>query len=104
MKKYLQIISIFSCLLIFTACGQNSTSNSITASENPIAAESSESQQEQEKEKTDSETKTDSTEKYKDIKEVLLALENDEYDKAIELIEAMKSEPETEVVKINLDN
>ena len=32
------------------------------------------------------------------------ALENEKYDEAIDLISAMKPEPETEVVKINLDN
>lgn len=99
-KNLLQVISIFSCLFIITACGQNSSSNNTAASVTP-AAESSASQQNQGEEKTETTAKTDLAEKYKDILE---ALENEEYDKAIDLISAMKPEPETEVVKINLDN
>ena len=99
-KNLLQVISIFSCLFIITACGQNSSSNNTAASVTP-AAESSASQQNQGEEKTETTAKTDLAEKYKDILE---ALENKEYDKAIDLISAMKPEPETDVVKINLDN
>ena len=98
-RRLLQVIVLFVCLCFFTACGSNGSSNSTS-----ITTETSENKQEQEKEKTDSEAKTDSMEKYKDIKDVLLALENEEYDKAIELINAMKDEPETQVVKINMEN
>ena len=103
-RRLLQAIALFVCFIIFTACGNNGSSNSTSSTANSIATETSENKHEQEKKTTDSETKTDPTEKYKNIKDVLLALENEEYDKAIELINAMKSEPETEVVKINMEN
>ena len=98
-KKLLQVIALFACFFIITSCGNNGPTNSTSSFSNSTAAEASANKEEQEK--TDSEAKTDLTEKYKDILE---ALENEEYDKAIDLISAMKPEPETEVVKIDLNN
>ena len=96
-KKFLQVIAV--CVCFFTACGNNSSTNSTSSFSNSSSVEVSANQEEQEK--TDSEAKTDLTEKYKNILE---ALENEEYDKAIDLISAMKPEPETEVVTIDLNN
>ena len=103
-KKLLQVMALFACFFIITACGNSGSSDGTSSTDNSTATETSSNQEEQEKEKTDSEAKTDPTEKYKDIKDVLLALENEEYDRAIDLINAMKSEPETQVVKIDMEN
>jgi hypothetical protein len=95
--------------VFLSACWQNNLSDGTSTAESIATAETpaDPDDQEQGKEKTESEPKSDSIEKYKDIKDVLLALENEEYEKAIDLIKAMKteqSEPDTEVVKINLEN
>ena len=98
-KNLLKGIALFTCFFTITACENNVSTKSTSSVPNSTAAEVSANQEDQEK--TDSEAKTNLTEKYKDILE---ALENEEYDKAIDLISAMKPEPETEVVKIDLNN
>lgn len=108
-RTFSQTISLILCLVFLSACGQNNLSDGTSTAESTATAETpaDPDDQEQGKEKTESEPKSDSIEKYKDIKDVLLALENEEYEKAIDLIKAMKteqSEPDTEVVKINLEN
>ena len=92
MKKGLLTICLIVSTLAVQGCGGAPASTASTGTVTSSTASSTASESE----------KTVSTEeKYPDIIE---ALDNEKYDEAIALIEAMKPQPKEEVIEITLDN
>lgn len=94
-RKYGKLIMMLTCAAMVTACGSTqgagpSDGAAASGTEGPA------DDQGQGEEGT-----VDLAEKYS---EIITHLENEEYDEAIEAINAMRPEPETETVSITLDN
>ena len=89
-RKYGKLIMMLICAAMVTACGSTQTAGpadgaAASGTEDPAGEEST----------------VDLAEKYS---EIITHLENGEYDEAIEAINAMRPEPETETISITLDN
>ena len=89
-RKYGKLIMMLICAAMVTACGSSQTAGpadgaAASGTEDPAGEEGT----------------VDLAEKYS---EIITHLENEEYDEAIEAINAMRPEPETETVSITLDN
>lgn len=93
-KKYGKLIMMLICAAMVTACGSTQTAGPADASAS--GTEDPAGDQEKSEEGT-----VDLAEKYS---EIITHLENGEYDEAIEAINAMRPEPETETISITLDN
>ena len=93
--KYGKLIMMLICAAMVTACGSSQAAGpadgaSASGTEDPAG----------DQEKSEEGT-VDLAEKYS---EIITHLENEEYDEAIEAINAMRPEPETETVSITMDN
>ena len=89
-RKYGKLIMMLICAAMVTACGSSQTAGpadgaAASGTEDPAGEEGT----------------VDLAEKYS---EIITHLENEEYDEAIEAINAMRPEPETETISITLDN
>ena len=89
-RKYGKLIMMLICAAMVTACGSTQTAGpadgaAASGTEDPAGEEGT----------------VDLAEKYS---EIITHLENEEYDEAIEAINAMRPEPETETISITLDN
>ena len=89
-RKYGKLIMMLICAAMVTACGSTQAARPAdeavaSGTEDPAGEEGT----------------VDLAEKYS---EIITHLENEEYDEAIEAINAMRPEPETETVSITLDN
>ena len=89
-RKYGKLIMTLICAAMITACGSSQAAGpaegaAASGTEDPAGEEGT----------------VDLAEKYS---EIITHLENEEYDEAIEAINAMRPEPETETVSITLDN
>ena len=89
-RKYGKLIMMLTCAAMVTACGSTQGAGpadgaAASGTEDPAGEEGT----------------VDLAEKYS---EIITHLENEEYDEAIEAINAMRPEPETETISITLDN
>ena len=89
-RKYGRFIMMLLCAAMVTACGSSQAAGpadgaAASGTEDPAGEEGA----------------VDLAEKYS---EIITYLENEEYDEAIEAINAMRPEPETETLSITLDN
>ena len=89
-RKYGKLIMMLICAAMVTACGSTQTAGPADGA----AASGTE-------DPADEEGTVDLAEKYS---EIITHLENEEYDEAIEAINTMRPEPETETVSITMDN
>lgn len=105
-----KVVAIIITALCLTACGStqtvsndvNDTVSDVTVTTESVVniSESAETEEKSDEESAENE-KDLLSDKYVDIYD---CLENGDYDKAIELIEAMKPEPSVEMIPLTLDN